>query len=121
LPLSFPAKGSIFAGFLLPRLWCDDKAMSIDAQTVRHVATLARLQVSAPEVEAYAEQLSRILTLMETLSQLPTDGVEPMSHAVEMAIPERDDQVLHSNQREALLACAPEAEQGHFRVPKIIE
>ncbi|MEO5348288.1 MAG: Asp-tRNA(Asn)/Glu-tRNA(Gln) amidotransferase subunit GatC [Magnetococcus sp. YQC-3] len=95
--------------------------MSIDAQTVRHVATLARLQVSAPEVEAYAEQLSRILTLMETLNQLPTDGVEPMSHAVEMIIPERDDQVVHTNQREALLACAPEAEQGHFRVPKIIE
>ncbi|MBF0400015.1 MAG: Asp-tRNA(Asn)/Glu-tRNA(Gln) amidotransferase subunit GatC [Magnetococcales bacterium] len=95
--------------------------MSIDAQTVKHVATLARLQASPTEVEAYAEQLSRILTLMETLNSLPTEGVMPMSHAVDIPIPERDDVVCHTDQREALLACAADTDQGHFRVPKIIE
>lgn len=95
--------------------------MSIDAQTVKHVAALARLQVSPTEVAAYTEQLSRILTLMETLNSLPTEEVVPMSHAVDMHIPERDDLVCHANQREALLACAPETDSGHFRVPKIIE
>lgn len=95
--------------------------MSIDAQTVQHVAALARLQVSPAEVEAYTEQLSRILTLMETLNRLPTESVAPMSHAVDIKIPERDDRVYHTNQREALLACAPDTDQGHFRVPKIIE
>ncbi len=95
--------------------------MSIDAQTVQHVATLARLQVSAEEVEAYAGQLSRILALMETLNKLPTETVIPMSHAVDMRIPEREDVVCHGNQREELLACAPDTDQGHFRVPKIIE
>ncbi|MBF0096214.1 MAG: Asp-tRNA(Asn)/Glu-tRNA(Gln) amidotransferase subunit GatC [Magnetococcales bacterium] len=95
--------------------------MSIDAATVKHVATLARLRVTPDEVERYAEQLSRILSLMEALDRLPTDAVAPMSHAVEMAIPEREDVVCHHNQREALLACAPQTEQGHFRVPKMIE
>ncbi|WP_193771061.1 Asp-tRNA(Asn)/Glu-tRNA(Gln) amidotransferase subunit GatC [Candidatus Magnetaquicoccus inordinatus] len=95
--------------------------MSIDAATVKHVATLARLRVTPEEVAQYAEQLSRILTLMEALGRLPTEDVEPMSHAVAMAIPEREDVVCHLNQREALLACAPESEHGHFCVPKMIE
>ncbi|MEO5340396.1 MAG: Asp-tRNA(Asn)/Glu-tRNA(Gln) amidotransferase subunit GatC [Magnetococcus sp. MYC-9] len=95
--------------------------MSIDAKTVQHVATLARLQVSAEEVASYGEQLSRILTLMESLNRLPTDAVSPMSHAVNMELPEREDTVCNSNQRESLLACAADTEQGHFRVPKIIE
>ncbi|MBF0462185.1 MAG: Asp-tRNA(Asn)/Glu-tRNA(Gln) amidotransferase subunit GatC [Magnetococcales bacterium] len=95
--------------------------MSIDARTVQHVATLARLHVSADEVAAYTGQLARILTLMETLNTLPTDNIAPMSHAMDMVIPERDDVVCHGNQREALLAGAPDTEQGHFRVPKIIE
>ncbi|MBF0184205.1 MAG: Asp-tRNA(Asn)/Glu-tRNA(Gln) amidotransferase subunit GatC [Magnetococcales bacterium] len=95
--------------------------MSIDAATVKQVATLARLRVTPEEVDLYVGQLSRILTLMEALNRLPTDAVEPMSHAVAMAIAEREDVVVHGNQRAALLACAPETEQGHFRVPKMIE
>lgn len=95
--------------------------MSIHADTVKHVATLARLQISEEAVVAYTGQLSRILELMETLNQLPTEDVVPMSHAIEMCIPEREDRVQNENQREALLACAPDSEQGYFRVPKIIE
>ncbi|MBF0161415.1 MAG: Asp-tRNA(Asn)/Glu-tRNA(Gln) amidotransferase subunit GatC [Magnetococcales bacterium] len=95
--------------------------MSIDTRTVQNVARLARLQLSPEELDPCAEQLSRILTLMETLNGLPTEGVEPMSHAVDIRLPEREDQVCNGDQREALLACAPDTEQYHFRVPKIIE
>lgn len=95
--------------------------MSIHADTVKHVATLARLHISEEEVDLYTGQLARILTLMEKLDQLPIEGTDPMSHAVETGLPERQDQVLNGNQRDALLACAPDSEQGHFRVPKIIE
>ncbi|MEO5362705.1 MAG: Asp-tRNA(Asn)/Glu-tRNA(Gln) amidotransferase subunit GatC [Magnetococcus sp. DMHC-8] len=95
--------------------------MPIDAQTVRHVAALAHLQVSAEEVEDFRGQLSRILTLMESLNTLPTAEVAPMSHAVDMPLAERADGVHNTNQREALLAGAPDTDQGHFRVPKIIE
>ena len=95
--------------------------MSINADTVKHVATLARLQISAEEVETYTGQLSRILGLMEKLNQLPTADVVSMSHAVEMHIPEREDQVCNENRQEAMLVGAAESEQGYFRVPKIIE
>ena len=95
--------------------------MSIHADTVKHVATLARLHVSEEDVDLYTGQLSRILELMEALSLVSTEDVPPMSHAVEMCMPEREDQVRNGNQRDALLACAFDSEQGFFRVPKIIE
>ncbi|MBF0164609.1 MAG: Asp-tRNA(Asn)/Glu-tRNA(Gln) amidotransferase subunit GatC [Magnetococcales bacterium] len=95
--------------------------MSITEQTIRHVATLARLQISDAEIQTYTDQLSRILGLMEQLRAIPTDGVAPMSHAVEMSIPEREDRVENGDRRDAMLANAPDAEEGCFRVPKIIE
>ncbi|MBF0180638.1 MAG: Asp-tRNA(Asn)/Glu-tRNA(Gln) amidotransferase subunit GatC [Magnetococcales bacterium] len=95
--------------------------MSITADTVRHVATLARLEISPEEIDTYAEQLNRILGLMEQLRQIPTSGIAPMSHAVEMTLPERDDLVVNTDRRDVMLANAPDAEEGCFRVPKIIE
>ena len=126
LPLSFCPKERRFTPsdpfFHAPRLTDGlSETMSIDAHTVQHVARLARLQMPTEVLQPYAEQLSRILALMESLDTLPTEGVTPMSHAVDMDIMERRDQVQHGNQQESLLACAPDTEQGHFRVPKIIE
>ena len=95
--------------------------MSIQTETVKNVAKLARLHISEAEEGVYAEQLSRILELMEKLNHLPTEGTEPMSHPIVMNIPEREDCAQNSNQQRALLACAPDSEQGYFRVPKIIE
>ncbi|MBF0426298.1 MAG: Asp-tRNA(Asn)/Glu-tRNA(Gln) amidotransferase subunit GatC [Magnetococcales bacterium] len=96
--------------------------MSITPETVRHVATLARLAISEAEERLYAGQLSDILQLMRQLDRLDTSQVTPMSHAVTITIPERADQVVNANQRDALLACAPDpVAQGFFQVPKIIE
>ncbi|MBF0284907.1 MAG: Asp-tRNA(Asn)/Glu-tRNA(Gln) amidotransferase subunit GatC [Magnetococcales bacterium] len=95
--------------------------MSLPIETVQHVAKLARLRITGEEAEVYAQQLSRILGLMAQLDRLPTDDVAPMSHAVAVALPERPDRVTGVDQREALLACAPESEEGCFRVPKILE
>jgi aspartyl-tRNA(Asn)/glutamyl-tRNA(Gln) amidotransferase subunit C len=95
--------------------------MSIDADTVKHVANLARLNIPDDEVEGYVDQLSQILGLMDQLDTLPTDGIEPMTHAVEMVMPAREDVVVNGNARDTMLASAPDSEQGHFRVPKIIE
>jgi aspartyl-tRNA(Asn)/glutamyl-tRNA(Gln) amidotransferase subunit C len=95
--------------------------MSINADTVKHVANLARLNISEDEVGSYVDQLSQILGLMDQLNSLPTDGVDPMSHAVDMLMPAREDVVVNGDNRETLLACAPDSDEGHFRVPKIIE
>ncbi|MBF0272976.1 MAG: Asp-tRNA(Asn)/Glu-tRNA(Gln) amidotransferase subunit GatC [Magnetococcales bacterium] len=95
--------------------------MSITEETIRHVATLARLEITPGELQTYAGQLSRILGLMEQLRAIPTEGIAPMSHAVEMTIPEREDRVVCQDRRDALLANAPDSAEGCFRVPKIIE
>lgn len=101
--------------------------MSITAADVRHIAGLARLEIPVAEEEAQAGQLSRILELMRQLDAIPTDGVEPMTHAVEIAMPEREDRTTGSPPRERMLANAPdtpdpeEVGAGHFRVPKVIE
>ncbi|MBF0381454.1 MAG: Asp-tRNA(Asn)/Glu-tRNA(Gln) amidotransferase subunit GatC [Magnetococcales bacterium] len=95
--------------------------MSINADTVKHVANLARLNIPEAEVGSYVDQLSQILGLMDQLNSLPTDDIEPMSHAVDILMPAREDEVVNGDNREALLACAPDSEQSHFRVPKIIE
>ncbi|MBF0447326.1 MAG: Asp-tRNA(Asn)/Glu-tRNA(Gln) amidotransferase subunit GatC [Magnetococcales bacterium] len=95
--------------------------MSIKSDTVKHVANLARLNISDDELETYAQQLSQILGLMDQLNALPTDDVQPMTHAVNVEMTGRADEVVNGDMRDILLACAPESEQGHFRVPKIIE
>ncbi|MBF0143814.1 MAG: Asp-tRNA(Asn)/Glu-tRNA(Gln) amidotransferase subunit GatC [Magnetococcales bacterium] len=95
--------------------------MSIDAQTVRRVARLARLEVTEAELPGLALQMGRILDLMAELGRLETDAVPPLSHPMALSIPEREDRVENGDQREALLASAPDQEQGHFRVPRIIE
>lgn len=95
--------------------------MSITTDTVKHVANLARLRLDDQELAPLAQQLSNILGLVEQLNELDTDTITPMSHALDMPIPERPDRVVPTSTREAMLANAPDTVQGYFRVPKIIE
>lgn len=95
--------------------------MSIDAATVRKVAALARIRVREAQLEPLAEDLSAILKWIEQLSEVDTKGVEPMTSAVERALPMRDDVVTEGGDRDAILANAPAAKDGYFVVPKVIE
>ncbi|MEW6487759.1 MAG: Asp-tRNA(Asn)/Glu-tRNA(Gln) amidotransferase subunit GatC [Thermodesulfobacteriota bacterium] len=95
--------------------------MKIGREEVLHVARLARLTFSEEEVGALAEQLSSVLEYVEALAELDVEGVEPMSHVLEYPTPMREDIARPSLPREAALANAPDAEQGCFRVPKVIE
>ena len=95
--------------------------MKISREEVLHVADLARLTVDDNAVEMFAEQLGSILEYVEKLSAVDTSGITPTAHAVEMANAFRKDEATHHLQRDAALANAPEAEDGHFIVPKVIE
>lgn len=95
--------------------------MKITGKEVRYVADLARLELSAEEVEQFTSQLNGILEYMEQLDELDTDQVEPMAHVLPLKNVLRDDVAAPSLGREATLANAPEADKGHFVVPKIIE
>ena len=88
---------------------------------IEKVARLARLELSDEERETFANQLEQILTYMEQLNRLDTTGVEPTSHAIPLYNVFREDGVKPSFPQEEILATAPDEEEGHFKVPRIIE
>jgi len=95
--------------------------MKISKQEVEHVAKLARLEITETEKEAFSQQLSAILTYVEKLNQLKTEGVEPTATVLGQTNVFREDKARPSLPVEKALANAPEQAGGFFVVPKIIE
>jgi aspartyl-tRNA(Asn)/glutamyl-tRNA(Gln) amidotransferase subunit C len=95
--------------------------MSVDKETVAKIARLARVRVEEGQKEALARELSNILGWIEQLSELDTDGVEPMTSVVSMTLPQRDDEVTDGGYAERVTANAPEAAHGFYAVPKVVE
>ncbi|MBE3597291.1 MAG: Asp-tRNA(Asn)/Glu-tRNA(Gln) amidotransferase subunit GatC [Limnochordaceae bacterium] len=93
----------------------------ITPDEVRHVARLARLELTDEEVERYARQLGDILSAAARLGELDTEGVDPTFYPLPLQNVMRPDAVRPSMPREKVLANAPEPEQDMFRVPRIIE
>ena len=85
------------------------------------VARLARLELSEEEKKTFGEQLEQILAHMEQLSRLDTHGIEPTSHALPIDNVFREDEVRASSPRAEVLGIAPAEEDGHFKVPRILE
>ena len=95
--------------------------MSVDTATVRHIAKLARLQMSDAEVEALVPELNNILGWVEQLGEVNTDGVEPLTAVIDQKLRLRDDVVNDGDCRDEVLLNAPDAQHGFFAVPKVIE
>jgi len=88
---------------------------------IERVAHLARIALTDEELASYSEQLVNIIEHAERVQALPTDGIEPTSHPLPMVNAFRDDVVTESLPRDDALAGAPDAEDGYFRVPKILD
>lgn len=95
--------------------------MKISEEEVAHVARLARLSLSPEELSVMTGQMDAILGYVDTLNQLDTAGIVPTSHAVPMDNAFRADQVSPSLGTAAALQNAPQAADGCFQVPKVIE
>ena len=95
--------------------------MSIDKQDVQKIAHLARLALTEADADQYQYSLSSVLSLVEQMQSVNTDGVEPLSNPLEMTQRLREDVVTEENRRDAFLANAPQAEAGLFLVPKVID
>lgn len=95
--------------------------MSVDTQTVKRIASLARIAISEDEAQALVPELNNILGWIEQLGEVDTASVEPMTAVIPNTLRLRDDVVSEPDQRELVLANAPQAEQGFFAVPKVIE
>ena len=95
--------------------------MSVDKDTVRRVAKLARIAFPEERLEPMAGELNRILKWVEQLNEVDTTSVEPMNSVVKMALKMREDVVNDGEKAEAVTQNAPLGEDHYFAVPKVVE
>ena len=95
--------------------------MSIDIDTARKVAKLARIRVDEADLPALAGELSGILGFMEQLNEVDVTGIEPMVSVTPMRLARRKDVVTDGNIQTLILKNAPDAREGFFAVPKVVE
>jgi aspartyl-tRNA(Asn)/glutamyl-tRNA(Gln) amidotransferase subunit C len=95
--------------------------MSVDNDTVRRVAHLARIAVAEGEVESLRGELNAILAFVEQLGEVDVEGIEPMTSVTPMTMNMRQDQVTDGGIADAIIANAPAHEHHFFLVPKVVE
>ena len=95
--------------------------MSIDQNTAARVAKLARIKVEDEALPALAAEFNTILGFIEQLNEVDVDGVEPMTSVTPQRLKRRADVVTDGNQQAKVLANAPDAREGFFAVPKVVE
>ncbi|GAA6174690.1 Asp-tRNA(Asn)/Glu-tRNA(Gln) amidotransferase subunit GatC [Sulfitobacter pacificus] len=95
--------------------------MSIDENTAARVAKLARIKVEPNALPALAQEFNGILGFIEQLSEVDVEGVEPMTSVTPQRLKRRVDEVTDGDQQEKILKNAPDAREGFFAVPKVVE
>jgi aspartyl-tRNA(Asn)/glutamyl-tRNA(Gln) amidotransferase subunit C len=95
--------------------------MSVDRETVKRVAHLARIRVSEEEAEALRGELNAILGFVEQLNEVDVTGVEPMTSVLPMPMKKREDRVTEGGKADDIVANAPLTEDHYFLVPKVVE
>lgn len=98
-----------------------DKPAAITRQDVAHLARLARLAVTEEELDTFAGQLEVILGAVARVGEVAAADIPPTSHVVPLTNVMRPDEVQPCLSRDAVLAAAPAAEDGRFRVPRILD
>ena len=93
----------------------------ISDETIEYVGILAKLELSAEKKEAAKSDMGRMLDYIDKLNELDTSGVEPMSHVFPVHNVFREDVVTNGDDRENMLANAPEERDGQYQVPKTVE
>ncbi|MGR3550267.1 Asp-tRNA(Asn)/Glu-tRNA(Gln) amidotransferase subunit GatC [Pseudooceanicola sp.] len=95
--------------------------MSIDEGTAARVAKLARIKVEPGDLPVLAKEFNTILGFIDQLSEVDVEGVEPMTSVTPMRLKRREDVVTDGSQQDKVLANAPDAREGFFAVPKVVE
>jgi len=95
--------------------------LSVNAQTVRRIAHLARIAVAEEEIGPLQGELNAILAFVEQLSLVNVEGVEPMTSVIPMQMKQREDKVADGNIADDIVKNAPATEDHFFVVPKVVE
>ena len=95
--------------------------MSVDQNTVRRIARLARIAVTDGDVPHLQGELNAILAFVEQLNEVEVEGVEPMTSVTPMVMKKRQDEVTEGGIPELIVGNAPATEDNFFLVPKVVE
>ena len=95
-------------------------ANRISDETIEYVGILAKLELSDSEKEAAKADMEKMLDYIDTLNELDTTGIEPMSHVFDVSNVFREDAVTNGDNREEMLANAPQRTEDSFKVPRTI-
>ncbi|MEM6306969.1 MAG: Asp-tRNA(Asn)/Glu-tRNA(Gln) amidotransferase subunit GatC [Pseudomonadota bacterium] len=95
--------------------------MAIDTETAAKVAKLARIKVDDADLPALAHEFSAILGFIEQLNEVDVDGVEPMTSVTPMRLYRREDVITDGDIQDSVLKNAPDAREGFFAVPQVVE
>lgn len=95
--------------------------MQVDEATVRRIARLARIKITDEEAKGLEAELSGILAWVEQLSEVNTEGIEPMTRVVPISLKKRSDIVTDGEKADEIVANAPLSEDDYFVVPKVVE
>ena len=95
--------------------------MALENADIDKITILARLQVTPSETSDYANSISSILSLIDQMQQVSTEGIEPLSNPHDASQRLRKDEVTCDNHREAFIALAPAAQDGLYLVPKVLD
>jgi aspartyl-tRNA(Asn)/glutamyl-tRNA(Gln) amidotransferase subunit C len=95
--------------------------MSIDTETARRVAKLARIRVEEENLPVLAQEFNNILGFIEQLNEVDVEGVAPMTSVTPMRLKRREDVVTDGDMQQKILSNAPDAREGFFAVPKVVE
>ncbi|MDD9876998.1 MAG: Asp-tRNA(Asn)/Glu-tRNA(Gln) amidotransferase subunit GatC [Magnetovibrio sp.] len=95
--------------------------MALDRDDVRKIAFLARIKVPDAELAPLADELNGIIGWVEQLSEVDTDGVEPMTSVTEMTLKSRDDAVSDAGYPDRVVRNAPDRAGDFYAVPKVVE
>ena len=93
----------------------------ISDETMEYVGILAKLELKDEEKESARQDMQKMLDYVDKLNELDTSKVEPMTHIFEMGNVFREDEVTNGDDRDAMLANAPEVKEGQYKVPKTVE
>ena len=95
--------------------------MPLDLEDVHRIAILARIEITDAEARDSCDQLNRILSMIETMQAVDTEGIEPMAHAQDVKLRLREDAISETDHHAAFQAIAPQVEGDLYLVPKVIE
>ena len=95
--------------------------MSIDKDTVKHIAKLARISLDEKKINSLSKDLSSIMKFIEKLNELNTEKTAPLTSIINASLQSRKDEVLDGKIRDQILKNSPEKNEEFFVVPKVVE